>query len=166
MSAQLKLQAPFMTVVITKNKEGRGIFIGALGGECNEEERDLYLAVSEGKCKKIGKITELLQTTHVYCCFPTKLSRIVQEEGRKQLGLSFGTAKKPKCQGLSIEELGRIDFEKIDFTEFVEELEEKINTKELAKRFKALAEDFAKENDPAKCQEQHLSYFRDATKPG
>lgn len=131
-----------------ENKEGRGIFIGALGGECNEEERDLYLAVSEGKCKKIGKISELLQTTHVYCCFPTKLSRIVQEEGRKQLGLSFGTAKKPKCQGLSLEELGRIDFEKIDFTEFVEELEEKINTKELAKRFKALAEGFAKKVTP------------------
>lgn len=128
--------------------DGRGIWIGLRGGECSEEERDLFLAAKEGKCKKVGTISELLQTKHVYCCFPTKLSRIVQEEGRKQLGLSFGIAEKPQCQGFSIEQLGQIDFEKIDFTEFVEELQDKINTQELAKRFKTLAEDFAKKMIP------------------
>ena len=132
--------------------DGRGIWIGLRGGQCNEEERDLFLAVQEGKCKKVGSISELLQTKHVYCCFPTKLSRIVQEEGRKQLGLSFGTAENPECQGLSVEQLGQIDFEKIDFTEFIEQLQEKINTQELAKRFKALAEDFAKKITPEQAQ--------------
>jgi len=67
---------------------GRGIFthLGDLGGNCSKEEKDLYLAVSEGRCKKVGKIPQLLETKHVYCCFPTKLSKIVQEAGRKQLG--------------------------------------------------------------------------------
>jgi len=126
---------------------GRGVFIGEYLGACNQEEKDLYLAVKEGKCKRVGSIKELLQTKHVFCCFPSKLARIVQEAGRKQLGLSFGTAEKPKCQGLSIEEIGKIDFEKIDFTDFIEDLEAKISKKELAERFRALAEDFSKKID-------------------
>ena len=134
----------FFDCCYREDKEGRGMVIGLGCTECNQEERDLFLAVSEGKCKKVGKITSLFLTQHVYCCFPTKLSRIVQEEGRKQLGLSFGSAKDPQCQGLSFEQLGQIDFEKIDFTEFVEELQDKINTKELAKRLKKLAEDFSR----------------------
>lgn len=138
----------FFDCCYREDKEGRGMVIGLGCTECNQEERDLFLAVSEGKCKKVGKISELFLTQHVYCCFPTKLSRIVQEEGRKQLGLSFGSAKDPQCQGLSFEQLGQIDFEKIDFTEFVEELQDKINTKELAKRFKKLAEDFSRKTTP------------------
>lgn len=125
---------------------GRGVFthLGDLGGNCSKEEKDLYLAVSEGRCKKVGKIPQLLETKHVYCCFPTKLSKIVQEAGRKQLGLSFGSPENPECKGLSTEQIGKIDFERIDFTEFIEEIQEKINQKELVKRFKNLAEDFAK----------------------
>ena len=35
-----------------EEKDGRGIYIGFLGGECNEEERDLYLAVLKVNAKK------------------------------------------------------------------------------------------------------------------
>ena len=132
-----------------KGEGERGLFIGEYLGSCNQEEKDLYLAAKEGKCKRVGSIKELLQTKHVYCCFPSRLSRIVQEAGRQQLGLSFGSAEKPNCQGLSIEEIGRIDFEKIDFSEFIEELNEKISKKELTDRFRALAEDFSSKIDKA-----------------
>jgi len=53
----------------------------------------------------------------VYCVFPSKLAGIVQIQGRGgQLGLSFGSATNPNCQGLTPEQLERIDFSRLDLS--------------------------------------------------
>ena len=126
-----------------KDCEGRGIFIGLDLGRCSKEERDLFEKVQEGKCHRIGHIKKLLMTEHVYCCFPTKLSRIIQEEGRIQLGISWGKPEEPNCQGLTLAQLQSLDFEQMDFTDFIEEIQEKIDSQKLAAKLKSMAEDFS-----------------------
>ncbi|MCB1073468.1 MAG: conjugal transfer protein TraN [Chlamydiia bacterium] len=126
-----------------KDCEGRGIFIGLDLGRCSKEERDLFEKVQEGKCHRIGHIKKLLMTEHVYCCFPTKLARIIQEEGHKQLGISWGKPEKPNCQGLTLAQLQSLDFEQMDFTDFIEEIQEKIDSQKLAAKLKSMAQGFS-----------------------
>ena len=59
----------------------------------------------------------------MYCVFPSKLSGIVQIQGRyNQLQIPFGEAEKPNCRGITPEELERINFKALDLHELVDEL--------------------------------------------
>jgi hypothetical protein len=58
------------------------------------------------------------ETTETYCCFGSLLARLVQQQGRSQLGRDFGSAKSPDCSGLTVAELTAIDWSKIDLTDF------------------------------------------------
>ncbi|MGR5283643.1 conjugal transfer protein TraN, partial [Photobacterium damselae] len=51
------------------------------------------------------------------------MTRIIQEQGKKQLGLGFGSKKHPDCQGFTPEQLQHVDFSKIDMSEFYGDLE-------------------------------------------
>jgi conjugal transfer mating pair stabilization protein TraN len=56
-----------------------------------------------------------------YCCFESKLSRILQEQGRRQIGKAWGEAREPTCEGFSIEEFQRLDLSEMDFSEVYDE---------------------------------------------
>lgn len=51
------------------------------------------------------------------CCFNSKLARIINEQGRKQLGLS-----KTDCGGFTAEQLQQLDWSQIDMSEFVADM--------------------------------------------
>ncbi|EFB9798787.1 conjugal transfer protein TraN, partial [Escherichia coli] len=52
-----------------------------------------------------------------------KLAQIVQQQGRNgQLRISFGSAKHPDCRGITVDELQKIQFNRLDFTNFYEDL--------------------------------------------
>ena len=55
---------------------------------------------------------------YTYCCFKSKLGRIIHEQGRPQIDLGWGEAKRPECRGFTPEELVSLDFAAIDFSEF------------------------------------------------
>ncbi len=150
-----------------RGSEGRGAMIGLDLRRCSKEERDLFEKAKEGKCHRVGHIKDILKAEHVYCCFPTKLARIIQEEGRKQLGLDWGKPEKPKCQGLSLSQLQSIDFEKIDFTDFIEELGEKIDSQKLAEKLKSMAESYSNSLSPEGSQaktEEKIEAMREKVK--
>lgn len=88
---------------------------------CNAEEKCLAEDRHNGKCHFVGSQKAKLGTVteHVYCCFPNKLARIVQEEGRAQLGIKWGSAESPKCQGLSIAQIQKVDFGRVDFSDLI-----------------------------------------------
>ena len=54
-----------------------------------------------------------------YCTFNSQIGRIFQEQGREQLGIGWGDSKNPDCRGLTLEEFGRIDFSKVDLSEWI-----------------------------------------------
>ena len=42
--------------------------------------------------------------------------------------MSFGSGDNPNCRGLTLEEIMRLDFEKIDFSEFFTEIAKQLKT--------------------------------------
>jgi conjugal transfer mating pair stabilization protein TraN len=52
-----------------------------------------------------------------FCCYDSKLAKIIQEQGKGQLGLGFGSPQQPQCQGLTAEQLSKMDFSKVNFSD-------------------------------------------------
>lgn len=92
---------------------------------CPKPLQDLQKAKVEGRVAFIGDYQDkFYQTTKfVYCIFPSKLSGIVQIQGRLgQLGIPFGMPKKPNCRGITPQELERINFSALNLSPIVSEL--------------------------------------------
>lgn len=95
---------------------------------CSTEEQDLALAQKKGRCVYLGgycskkKLGICKKKTQTSCCFENKLSKILQEQGRVQLGIGWGSAKYPNCRALTPEELTKLDFGKMDFSELFGEV--------------------------------------------
>ena len=98
---------------------------------CKQDEKDLQQKRKAGLCHHVGpgwrkkKLGTFNKKYESYCCFKSKMARIIQEQGRAQLGISWGTNKTPDCRALTLGELKRIDFTKIDFSELFNDLEHK-----------------------------------------
>lgn len=93
---------------------------------CEQEEQMLGMHREAGLCTYVGshcskkiKYIGCVETKKTYCCFNSKLARIINEQGRPQLGRDYGTSKNPNCYGFTPEEIGKIDFSKIDMSEFI-----------------------------------------------
>lgn len=72
---------------------------------------------------KIGFIKLCRTKKKTYCCFNSKLARIINVEGRKQIGnVGWGSAQNPRCEGFTLEEFNSIDIGKMDLSEFVNEI--------------------------------------------
>ncbi|WP_238375381.1 conjugal transfer protein TraN [Rickettsia massiliae] len=97
---------------------------------CSAEEKALALKRAKGQCYYVGtycaKKDKVFKTCitkkSTYCCFNSKLARVFQEQGKKQLAISFGTAQYANCRGFTVEELQRIDFSKFDLEELFSDL--------------------------------------------
>ena len=83
------------------------------------ERRDLRLchSVQEGWCSS-RVLGVCVQRTNTYCCFGTKMSRIVNEQGRPQIGKAWGSGQTPDCTGFLLTELMTLDFAAMDLSEF------------------------------------------------
>ncbi|KZL22680.1 conjugal transfer mating pair stabilization protein TraN [Pseudovibrio sp. Ad37] len=92
---------------------------------CEEDELKLNVKRQLKSCTSLGSYckTEVLgqciEKRKSYCCFNSPLSRIIQEQARPQLGESFGSAKNPQCGGLTIEQVGELDWDQMDLSEWI-----------------------------------------------
>ncbi|HDG1635278.1 TPA: conjugal transfer protein TraN [Vibrio cholerae] len=68
------------------------------------------------KSKFLGACVEKRQS---YCCFTSPLSRIIQEQVRPQLGLGWGSAKTPNCEGLTASQLNQVDWSQVNLDEWI-----------------------------------------------
>jgi hypothetical protein len=93
------------------------------------DQRAKNLCVYVGKQNK-GAMKTVVK--HHFCCFPTMLDKVIQVEARKQLGMNFGSGGNAICRGLTLEEIQKLDFSKMDFAEFIEDFKLK-----FAGRYKA-----------------------------
>jgi len=90
---------------------------------CSQDEMKLDIKDRMGLCHNLGTYCSssflgICSTKRTaYCCFESKLSRVLQEQGRPQLGKPWGTAKKETCQGFTVDEFARLDLSVMDFTE-------------------------------------------------
>lgn len=85
------------------------------------KDKKLTVYVGEYCSKKVLGVC--LQKKRGYCVFDSKLARIVQEQGRRdQLGVGFGKGKSPDCRGITVDELQRLDFGVMNFSDFYDDL--------------------------------------------
>ncbi|WP_347813923.1 type-F conjugative transfer system mating-pair stabilization protein TraN [Vibrio crassostreae] len=124
---------------------GWGASIGI--AQCNDEEKALGQAKEQGITIALGSycaekvLGACIRKKKTYCVFDSKLARIIQEQGSKgQLGISLGTAKHPICGALTPEQLQGIDFERLDFSDFYDDMHRNTNlpsAKEIQERLQS-----------------------------
>lgn len=108
--------------------DNEGIF------RCTDEEKELYQMRRAGRAIEVGKychtkVLECLSHHTAYCVFGSRIARIIQNDGRRnQLGISFGYVNDDKksdyvdCRGITKDELTRMKFDQMDFSELYNEL--------------------------------------------
>jgi conjugal transfer mating pair stabilization protein TraN len=102
-----------------------GILNGVLS--CNQQEQDLAVANGDKRIHYVGKYCSAstgfpkicVEDKWGFCVFQSLLARLIQEQGRSQLGISWGSPQSPACQGLTMAQFLAIDFSQIDFSEFI-----------------------------------------------
>ena len=99
-----------------------GLLEGLAG--CSASERELARERHDGNTHYLGKRCAkktffgiCIRREKVWCTFGSKLGRILQEQGRGQLGRGWGD-----CRGFTVAEIERIDFDRLDLSEFTENM--------------------------------------------
>lgn len=87
-------------------------------------KRDASLCVALGEycSRRLPIIRTCIETTQSYCCFNSRLARLINEQGLAQVGRGFGSATSPSCSGFSVPELQALDFARMDLSEFYAEI--------------------------------------------
>ena len=73
-----------------------------------------------------------IQHKETYCCFNSKLARIINEGYRAQSGSGWGSAQSPSCGGLTVTQFQTLDFAAIDFSEFYADIKPDMNANSTA----------------------------------
>lgn len=99
---------------------------------CDEDEQVLALKRGQNLCHQVGSYCSekvlgvCVQKKQSYCCFNSRLARLVSVAGHAQLGKSWGSEKNPNCSGFTMEEVALIDFSQINFNEVIAEFKANI----------------------------------------
>ena len=99
-----------------------GLLVGL--ANCSASERELAEERNAGNTHYLGKYCSkrtlfgvCIRRSRAWCVFGSKLGRILHQQARPQLGLGWSS-----CRGFSVAEIERIDFDRLDLTEFTENL--------------------------------------------
>ena len=97
---------------------------------CDQQEQILAMRRGQNLCHEVGTycsrklpiVKICIEKTKSYCCYNSRLARIINEQGRAQIGKSWGSSQSPNCSGFTQAEFERIDFARIDLSEFMAEV--------------------------------------------
>ena len=99
-----------------------GLLVGL--ANCSASEVELAEEREAGNTHYLGKYCSrrtffgiCIRRSRAWCVFGSKLGRILQEQGRSQLGVGWG-----ECRGLTVAEIESIDFASLDLSEFTDNL--------------------------------------------
>ena len=99
-----------------------GLLVGL--GNCSASEIELAEERNAGNTHYLGQYCSkrtffgaCIRRSRAWCVFGSKLGRILQQQGRAQLGIGWGS-----CRGFTVAEIEGIDFASLDLGEFTEDL--------------------------------------------
>jgi conjugal transfer mating pair stabilization protein TraN len=102
---------------------------------CDPSDAITALRKGQNLCHHVGTycsskfLGACVQQKEAHCCYNSHLQRIVQEQGRIQLGKGWGTPEAPQCEGFTVDEFSRLDMSSMDLSEFIAEIQAKaVNT--------------------------------------
>ena len=97
---------------------------------CSFAQQDLAIKMQQGQCHYVGAFCSsdsafglCLKKQKSYCCYGSKLARIIQQQGKQQLSLGWGGPEAPLCEGLTVDQLESLDFTNIDLSELYPDIE-------------------------------------------
>lgn len=153
-----------MRIFSGRSVQCREIVLGALNccadrgwanglfAHCNAAEKALGHAKEQGGlvvkvgryCRHhiLGVCSEHKQT---YCIFPSRIGYDVQVSGRRQLSMGYGSPKWPDCSGFTANQIGRINFDRVDFSNAVDSVKGKANIPNNSQSVNSLRDRFKKE---------------------
>jgi len=97
---------------------------------CSSREVKLQQFKKKKLCHYVGKycskkepVIGCVEEKKTYCCFHSKLSRIINQQGRPQLKAfgykgDWGSPKSPNCRGFTQEEFQMLNFSLIDLSQW------------------------------------------------
>ncbi len=100
--------------------------------DCDSEEELLAAQRSADRCEYVGEYKRYMlnmwesSNKKSFCCFNSKLIKVLQREARKQLGIGWGTPEEPNCTGLTTEQIKSLDFNKMELGELYEQFMEQV----------------------------------------
>ena len=132
---------------------GGSIWFGL--SKCNKKEIKLSKAIEKGLCHYVGEycakevLGKCIQKKKTYCCFNSKLGRIIAEQGRIQLKSfgpdgGWGDPEDPNCRGFTPEEFEMLDFSKMDLSGWYKDIKAK-STHKIQENMKNKIGNFYKE---------------------
>jgi conjugal transfer mating pair stabilization protein TraN len=99
---------------------------------CDQSEQILAMRRGQNLCHEVGTycsqelkllfVKICIEHTKSHCCYNSRLARIINEQGRAQLGKAWGSAESPNCSGFTQAEFAALDFSRIDLSEFTAEI--------------------------------------------
>jgi len=103
--------------------------------ECDEKSKETAMKREARLCHSVGSYCSgqlnliftkvCYEKKETYCCYNSRLARIVNEQGRGQIAKGWGTPEGPSCSGYSITDLQKLDFSLMDLSEFYQEIKAK-----------------------------------------
>jgi conjugal transfer mating pair stabilization protein TraN len=99
---------------------------------CGQQDTETAMLNGSGYCHLVGSycskewsLVGCVQKSKGYCCFNSKLGRILQEQGREQMGVGWGSAENPSCGGFTPDQFQALDFSRIDMSEYYGDIKSK-----------------------------------------
>ncbi|MCY3974445.1 MAG: conjugal transfer protein TraN [Simkaniaceae bacterium] len=139
-----------------KGKNERGLL-----PDCSEEERKLFDARQNGRCVFLGKKSRTWGgSIRKYICFSSQFAKSIRNAAATQIGKDFGTYRHPDPEGLTVEELGKLHFERIDFKECESEIRAEIDPEKI----KQMIRDSASEISSGKTTAKHMGVMENRQK--
>ena len=95
---------------------------------CTKDEIELNMLKQQKLCTDPTEIGTYCSSTLLgscvarkesYCCFASPFAKIFQQQARPQLKKGFGDPKAPTCEGIPISDIKKLDFNKMDFSEWI-----------------------------------------------
>jgi conjugal transfer mating pair stabilization protein TraN len=141
---------------------------------CKAEDLATAKKTAAGLCYEVGsycakktfKICRVKKKS--FCCFSSKLIRMIHEQGRRQLGIGWGDRKSPNCQGLTPDQLAQIDFSKLNLSEVYHDIVSKYKKPDISQIKKDIQQELniAVENFKRKGEESNASVIKKDAKEG
>lgn len=141
---------------------------------CKPEDLSTAKKTAAGLCHEVGIYCDkriagfCTVKKKSFCCFSSKLVRAIHEQGRSQLNIGWGDAKSPNCQGLTPEQLAKIDFSKLDLSEIYHDIVSKYKKPDIKQLTKDIEQELniAVENLKTKGEEVNSGIIKKNTKEG
>jgi conjugal transfer mating pair stabilization protein TraN len=105
------------------------LYVAMSAMSCNADEGRLAMKEGASLCRTIGswcsscirvlgRCVACIEHTTSKCCFNSMLARIINEQGRAQVGKGWGTAQSADCSGFTVAQLQALDFGAMDLSAF------------------------------------------------